>query len=445
MDNILLGISEIFQFWNLFALFLGVLIGFTAGALPGINANITIAVLIPFTFGMDPQTSMMLLCGVYCSSSFSGSFPAVLLGIPGTASAVVTTFDGYPMTKKGEGGIALGVSTVSSVLGGIISGIILVSIAPFLASQALKFGPPEYFSLTILGFCTVAGMSQQGGAIKNLISMVFGLLIATVGMDPQSGFSRYTFGITDLIDGFQLVPMLIGLFGVSAVLELSQQSDKKALDEAKIPKVSRIMPDFSTFKRILPIIIISAILGSLIGIIPGAGMIMAIYLAYHIAKQLYKKKKFGEGIAEGVAAPESANNAVAGSSMVPLLSLGIPGNSVSALLIGALMIHGLRPGPSFFTKTPEIAYLLVLGFIVSYIFIFPIGIFVAKFLSQTILKISSDFLNGIIIILCLTGSFAINNNIFDVWVAVLFGLIGFVFNKLEVSLSPLVLAIVLGS
>ncbi|MDX8047265.1 tripartite tricarboxylate transporter permease [Gracilibacillus sp. S3-1-1] len=445
MEGALIGLQQVFELGNLLALFLGVLCGLVAGTLPGINANITIAILIPITFGMDPQVAIMLLVGVYCASCFGGSFPAILLRIPGTASSVVTTFDGFPMTQRGEGGKALGISTVASVMGGIISGIILLTLAPFLAEQALKFGPAEYFALTILGLSTVVGMSKEGGLVKNLISMVIGLLIATIGMGPQTGYPRFTFGSTNLLDGISLIPLLIGLFGISAVLEIAQTAKKDQASSKKVPKVSRILPEFKLFKRLVPTISISALIGSFIGVIPGAGMIMAIYIAYDQAVRRFKDKKFGTGVPEGVAAPEAANNAVVGSSMVPLLSLGIPGNSASALFLGALMIQGLRPGPELFTDHPDVAYPLIIGFLVAYIFVFPLGILVAKFLSGTILKIPANILNGIVIALCMTGAFAIRNNIFDVWVAIAFGVLGFIFHKLQLSYSPLILAIVLGS
>lgn len=445
MDGILLGLTEVFQFWNLLALFAGVSLGLIVGCLPGLNDNITMAILVPLTFGLDPQIGILLLIGVYCSACFGGSFPAILLKIPGTASSVVTTFDGYPMVQKGEAGTALGISTISSVFGGIVSALILLTLAPFLASQALKFGPAEYFSLVILGLSTIIGMTKRELLLKSIIVTVIGLVIATVGMSPQTGYPRFSMGISNLTGGIPLIPLLIGLFGVSSVLEMSEELIKGTVRK-KIQKVKRIIPSRKLIRRLLPTMTTSSLLGSIIGVIPGAGMIMAIYLAYDQAMRMNKDKKeqFGKGIPEGVAAPEAANNAVVAGSMVPLVSLGVPGNSASVIFLGGLMIHGLRPGPALFEDFPEIAYLLIVGFLVAYFFVFPLGILMAKFLVGMILRIPRSVLSGVVLLLCVTGAFAVRNNPFDVWVAILFGVIGFAFGKLNLSYAPLVLAVVLG-
>lgn len=447
MEGFLIGISEITQISNLMFLLIGVIIGLVVGTLPGMNDNITIAVLIPITFGMEPQSAMMLLVGIYCATCFGGSFPAILLKIPGTASSVVTTFDGYPMALKGQGGQALGISTISSTIGGVISGIALLTLAPFLAVQALKFGPAEYFSLIILGLCTVIGMAR-GNVIKSMISVLVGLFISIIGMSPQTGYARFTMGSEQILDGIPLVPLMIGLFGVSAVLDIFDSNQKNITDTATgNVSVNKILPDFKLFKRILPTTLISGSLGTVIGVLPGAGMIMGVYMAYDRTVQRLKNKvkNFGEGAPEGVAAPESANNAVVASSMVPLISLGIPGNSVSALFIGALMIHGLQPGPALFNNNPEISYLLIIGFLVAYVFIFPLGILMAKFLTTTILKVPKELLASTILVLCFTGAFAFKNSMFDLWIIIAFGIIGYIFNKLNVPFSALILAVVLGS
>lgn len=446
MDGFLIGITELLQVSSLLFLLIGVIIGLIVGTLPGMNDNITIAVLIPITFGMEPQSAMMLLVGIYCATCFGGSFPAILLNIPGTASSIVTTFDGYPMALKGQGGRALGISTVSSTIGGIISGIALLTLAPFLAIQALKFGPAEYFSLIILGFCTVVGMAK-GNFIKSMIAMLIGLFISIIGMSPQTGYSRFTFDSVNLLDGIPLVPLMIGLFGVTAVLELfdTPRADVQDVKTAMV-KVDKILPDFKLFKRILPTTLYSGTLGTIIGILPGAGMIMAVYMSYDqtVRRLKNKVKNFGQGAPEGVAAPEAANNAVVASSMVPLVSLGIPGNSVSALFIGALMIHGLQPGPALFKENPEVAYLLIIGFLAAYAFIFPLGILMAKFLTMTILKVPKELLAATIVVLCFTGAFAFKSSLFDLWIIVAFGIIGYIFNKMNIPFSALILAVVLG-
>lgn len=444
MEGFLIGLNELINISNLLFLLAGVVIGLIVGTLPGMNDNITIAVLIPVTFGMEPQHGLLLLVGIYCATCFGGSFPAILLNIPGTASSVVTTFDGYPMAKKGLAGQALGISTVSSIIGGVISGIALLAFAPILAEQALKFGPAEYFSLILLGFCTVIGMAT-GNVIKSMIAVLLGLFISTIGMSPQTGQARFTFGNPYLLDGIPLVTLMIGLFGVAAVFEMIFDKAVKQPIGEKV-KVGRILPDFKLFKRILPTALISGTTGTIVGILPGAGMIMAIYLAYDqtVRRLKHKVKNFGQGAPEGVAAPEAANNAVVASSMIPLISLGIPGNSVSALFIGALMIHGLQPGPALFVDSPEISYLLIVSFLAAYVFIFPLGILMAKFLTTTIVKIPKDVLGATVIVLCFTGAFAFKNSVFDFWIIIIFGVIGFICNRLNIPFSALILAVVLG-
>lgn len=444
MDGILLGFSELLSVPNLSMLLFGVVIGLVVGTLPGLNDNITIAVLIPVTFGMDPQQGLLLLVGVYCSACFGGSFPAILLRIPGTASAVVTTFDGYPMAQKGQAGRALGISTVSSVIGGVISGLALLALAPMLAEQALKFGPAEYFSLIILGFCTVFGMAY-GNIVKTILAVFIGLFISMIGMSPQTGQARFTFDNMHLIDGIPLVTLMIGLFGIAAVFDMIVEPATH-IERKQLQKVGRILPDRKLFRRILPTALISGVTGTVVGILPGAGMIMAIFLAYDqtVRRLKNKVKNFGQGAPEGVAAPEAANNAVVASSMIPLMSLGIPGNSVSALFVGALMIHGLQPGPALFRDAPEISYLLIAAFLFAYVYIFPLGLITAKFLTSTILRLPKEYLGAGIVVLCFTGAFAFKNSLFDFWIVIVFGLIGFICNKLRISFSALILAIVLG-
>ncbi len=430
-------------------LFFGVVVGLVVGTIPGLNDSITLAVLIPVTFSMDPGYAFPLLVGIYCSACYGGSIPAILLRIPGTASSIVTALDGHQMAKKGRGGEAIGISTTSSVFGGITSSLILLFFAPILASYALKFGPPEYFALALLGLSTVAGMSG-GNMVKSLIVCVIGLFIATVGISPLTGYPRFTFDTPNLFDGVPFIPMLIGLFGVTSVLELAERIAKERKKGTKqsnesVQMEGKMIPSLSMVKRLLPTWLTSSAIGNVIGIIPGAGMLMAIYLAYDQAIRRNKDKKFGTGVPEGVAAPEAANNSVVASSMVPLLSLGVPGNSTSALFLGALLIQGLRPGPSLFNDTPEIAYLIVVSFLVANIIMGPMGLLLGRFLSRLIFKIPQELLGAVISVLCLTGAFSVGNSIFDVWVAIFFGILGYIFNKVNMPHSPLILAIVLGA
>ncbi len=326
MEHILTAFLNVLSPDVLFVLFLGVALGLVVGALPGLNDTITLAVLIPITFSLDPRYAFKLLVGVYTSACYGGSIPAILLNIPGTASSVVTTLDGHAMTVKGQAGLALGISTTSSVFGGISSSLVLMFLAPTLAAYALRFGPAEYFALAILGLSTVVGMAGDN-VLKNIIVCALGLFISTIGMSPETGFPRFDFGIPYLLEGIPFVPMLIGLFGVASVFEMAldimQRGGSMACDA--VPKIGRTLPDKEMVKRLMPTWIKSSVIGNVIGIIPGAGMIMAIYLAYDQAVRANPDKEFGTGVPEGVAAPEAANNAVVASSMVPLMALGVPG------------------------------------------------------------------------------------------------------------------------
>lgn len=444
MENLLLGLTQTLQPMNFIVLAAGVTLGLIVGALPGLNDSITLAILIPVTFGMDTQVAMCLLIGVYVSACYGGSIPAILLKIPGTASSVVTTFDGLPMTRRGEAGLALSISTFSSVFGGIFSSLVLVFFSPLLAAQALRFGPPEYLMLAIMGMSTVIGMADKA-MLKNILSMALGLVIACIGLTPQTGYPRLTFGNPYMLEGIPLVPMLIGLFGITSILELAESLGGIKNITEQVQKVHVGFLDKAMCKRLLPTWVQSSTLGSVIGVIPGAGMIMAIYLAYDQARRRNPDKIFGTGVPEGVAAPEAANNAVVASSMVPLLSLGVPGNSTSALFLGALMIQGLRPGPALYRDYPEVAYLLLIGFLVANIIMLPLGLAFCNFLAGKILRLRRELLSGLVLILCVTGAFAVNNSIYNIWVIIAFGTIGYFMNKYRLPQSPLILAMVLGS
>lgn len=446
MGDILLGLQVLIQPESLLALLAGVVIGLIVGSLPGLNDSITMAVLIPITFGMEPQIAFCLLVGIYCASATGGSIPSILLKIPGTASATVTAFDGYPMSQKGKSGEALGISVTSSAFGGITSALILLFLSPFLARQALKFGPPEYFMLAVLGMSTVVGMAGNKIA-KNLIAMSVGLLFSCIGMSPQTGLARFTFGNANLLEGISLVPMLIGLFGITSILELIETIGPGMTEAIKenYEKVKTKMPDKKMAKRLLPTWIQSSAIGNIIGIIPGAGMVMAIFMAYDQAVRTHPKLEFGTGVPEGIAAPEAANNAVVASSMVPLLSLGVPGNSTSALFLGALTIQGLRTGPSLFRDNPDMAYLIVLGFIVANIIMLPLSLFYCNFLATAVLKLKREILSGIVLILCVTGAFSVGNNPFNIVIIIFFGFVGYTFNKYKIPQSSLILASILGS
>ena len=446
MDGVWLGFLNLVEPLTLISLFFGTVLGLIVGSLPGINDSITMAVLIPITFGMPAEMAMGLLTGIYCASACGGSIPSILLKIPGTASATVTAFDGYPMAQKGRAGEALGIAISSSTFGGIMSALVLLFLSPFLAKQSLRFGPPEYFMLAILGMSTVIGMAGKNIA-KNILSMTIGLLISCIGMSTQTGRIRFTMGQVSLMDGVPLIPMLIGLFGITSILELIETIRDHPAYEQAVDRKSRVrvrLPDKAMRKRLLPIWAQSGLIGNIIGIIPGAGMIMAIFMAYDQAQRRHPDLEFGTGVPEGIAAPEAANNAVVASSMVPLLSLGVPGNSTSALFLGALTIQGLKTGPSLFHETPEMGYMIILGFLLCNLIMLPLSVAYTNILATAVLRLRREILSGIVLALCVTGAFAINNNPFNIVIMIAFGLTGYFFNKYKIPQSPLILSSILG-
>lgn len=447
MENILLGLSRLADPSVLLMLFFGVLLGLTVGALPGLNDSITIAVLIPVTFGMKPDMAFALLVGIYVSSACGGSIPAVLLEIPGTASAMVTAEDGHQLKKKGRGLEALSICMTSSVFGGLTSSLVLLFLAPVLASFALKFGPPEYFMLGILGMATVIGMAGKN-PWKHFLSMGFGIWLSFIGISTSTGMDRFTFGQMSLMDGIPLVPRMIGLFGILSVLKIAEKVGKESHDSGDVYKANTqdrvAFPSLKMCKRLLPTWLRASFVGNLLGCMPGAGMTMAIYTAYDIEKRVHPELPFGSGVEEGIAAPEAANNAVVASSMVPLLSLGIPGNSTAALFIGALTIHGMAAGPTLFTKNPGSAYLIIIAFLIGNIMMLPMALLYCKYLAAQILKINPKILSAGILALCVAGSFAYKNNPFHIGIAIAFGVIGYVFYKFSIPTAPFILASILG-
>lgn len=453
MSNILLGLQQFTDPVVLLALIGGVILGLTVGAIPGLNDTITMAVLIPITFGMDSYVAIALLVGIYVASACGGSIPAILFEIPGTASAMVTTNDGYPMRLKGRGKEALSICMTSSCFGGLTSSVVLLICGPLLAGLALKFGPPEYFMVAVLGMATVVGMASKNIALS-FLSIGLGLWISCIGISPTIGLPRYTFGSVALYDGVSLIPSMIGLFGLCSVLKVfdkigKEKSQNEIMQEQQTvvdnPDDKIALPSRKMCKRLLPTWIQSSIIGNILGIIPGCGMVMAVFMSYDTAKKMHPELPFGTGVEEGIAAPEAANNAVVASSMVPLLSLGVPGNGTSSLFIGALAIHGLRTGPSLFSDYPEMAYMIILAFLIGNIFMIPASLAFCKYCAAAVLKINSKIMTAAIVVLCVTGSFATTNNVFHIGMMVVFGVIGYIYHKFDMSQSPLMLSYVLGS
>ncbi|WP_226530749.1 tripartite tricarboxylate transporter permease [Metabacillus niabensis] len=443
MDMWLDAIGTVLSGSTLLVILLGTIFGIIMGCLPGMSSTMAVSIIIPFTFTMDPATGIILLTAIYCSSVYGGSISAILLNTPGTPAGAATVLDGYELTKQGQSGKALGVSAIASCIGGIISALILTTTAPFLAEQALRFGAPEYFAVAIFGISVI---SSLGGAnpFKGLMAGTLGILIATIGMDPVNGYPRFTFSDPHLAAGLSLVPVLIGLFSVSQAFVLIQNAGTSK-EPDKINSISgKVLPSFKEFTKLLPNITRSSFIGTFIGIIPGIGGDPAAFIAYNEAMRWSKHpEKFGKGAIEGVAAPEASNNAVTGGALIPLLTLGIPGNTVTAILIGGLLIHGLRPGPMLFQQHGDVVYSLFFSLIISNLLFMVIGLACTKYFA-TILKVPAIILGPIILMLSFIGSYAIHNSYFDIWVALTFGIIGYIFRQMKVPTTPIVLAIILG-
>lgn len=443
MDVWLNAILEVLSITNLLVIFLGCVFGIIMGAIPGLSSNMSVAVVIPFTFTMEPSTGLILLAAIYCSSVYGGSISAILLNTPGTPAGAATVLDGYELTKQGLSGKALGLSVIASAVGGIISAIILSFGAPILAEQALRFGAPEYFALAVFGLTIISSLSGTN-ILKGLMAALFGVLIATVGMDPMNGNLRYTFSNESLLTGFELIPVLIGLFSISQAFILIRDKDKGAGGFEAKPVGGKLLPSFKEIKGLMPNMFRSSILGTGIGIIPGVGSDPAAFIAYNEAKRWSKKpEKFGKGSLEGLVAPESSNNAVTGGALIPLLTLGIPGNSVTAILLGGLLIQGLAPGPQLFQNHSDVVYALFFSLFLSNITFLILGLLGVKYFNK-IINIQPFILAPIIIVTSVVGSYAIFNNYFDIWVMFIFGVIGYLLRLIDVPLAPIVLAIILG-
>ncbi|HEY4543411.1 MAG TPA: tripartite tricarboxylate transporter permease [Tissierellaceae bacterium] len=441
MSDIVYGLVNAFSLLNLFAALASTAVGIVVGALPGLSAAMGVALLIPITFGMPADTALIALAGVYCGAIYGGSISAILLHTPGTSSAAATAIDGYQLTLQGKAGKALATATIASFIGGVLSTIALYTLSPLLAKLALKFGPTEYFWLSIFGLTIIAGVSSDS-MLKGLISGALGLVISTIGMDPMLGIPRFTFGATSLLEGLPFTATLIGLFSMSQVLVLSE----KKLKEMEKPKAvtDKVLLSWDEIKTILPISLYSTLIGTVVGILPGAGGTIASFMGYNEAKRFSKNKElFGKGSIEGIAGAEAANNAVTGGSLIPTLTLGIPGNSVTAILLGGLIIQGLKPGPDLFTVHGKITYTFFAGFAIVNVFMLLLGLFGVRFFAK-IAGVKDSILIPIIFSLSVVGSFAINNRMSDVWVMFIFGIIGYFAKKFNLNSAAIVLALILG-
>ena len=420
----------------------GILIGMIGGALPGVSSTMCVTLLLPFTFAMEPAVGILLLMAIYTSAVYGGSITAILINTPGTGSSAATALDGYPLTKKGRGAEALRISTFTSMIGGLFSGIALLLLSPPLSKISLLFGPSEYMLLAIIGLSAVVTLSANS-LFKGLLAAAFGLFLTTVGVDFSIGYNRFTFGILELESGVSFIPVLIGLFALSEVLKLSESRIFKIAEVAEF-QTDKFFPTKKELGGLWPTICRSSIIGLIVGILPGAGAEIGSWISYNTAKQFSKNRdEFGKGCIEGVAASETANNAVTGGALIPLLTLGIPGSSVAAVILGGLLIHGLVPGRELFTTYANITYTAIIGFIVANLLMGLFGFLLVKPFSQ-VTKIPIKYLVPVITVFCFIGAYALNNSIFDVGVMVVFGLVGYVIQKAGFHPAPIVLAMVLG-
>lgn len=440
MSAIIVSLGHIFQPATFMLLACGVFGGIVIGALPGLTSTMAIALLLPITFGMSPNDGIVMLLGIYCGAIYGGCISAILLKTPGTPASAATTLDGHPMAQRGEAGRALSIATVSSAFGGIISGLLLIMIAPVLARFALQFGPTEFFALAVFGLSIIIGISNKSIA-KGLSAGFLGLLLATVGIDNVSGTVRFTFGSSNLLNGFQLIPSMIGLFAVSQVF----LSMERVVQPPEVrQKVTRLFPTKADFFALLPTAIRGSIIGTLIGAIPGTGGDIAAFVSYNTAQRLSKAPdEFGTGCVKGIAAPESANNGTTGGTLIPLLTLGVPGDSSTAVLLGAFTLQGLQAGPLLFTRHGDLVNIIFTGFMVANVLMLILGLGLMRFYVKA-LSAKTYYIIPAILMLCVVGSFAINTSYFDVYVMFAFGIIGYFFTKMKIPLSPIVLAFILG-
>ncbi len=440
MDAVIQGVLLIADPTNIALIFISVLIGVLVGALPGLSSPMAVALLLPFTITMEPVPAIAMMAALYCAGTFGGSITAILINAPGAPPAVATAFDGYPMAKRGEAGRALGIAAVSSISGGIISLIIFLLATPLLAKIATSFRPMEYFALAVFALSMLASISGKS-SLRNLIAGAVGVLLGTAGIHLTTGVERFTFGVPELTEGVSFVPVLIGLFAMGELLNQSQAGEK-TLEIIKAGVVK--LPSREDFRRIWGTILRSSGIGTFIGVLPAEGATVAAIMGYNEARRWSKRKdEFGKGCPEGIAGPEAANNAATGGAMVPTLALGIPGSATTAVILAALIMHGFRPGPYLMKETPEFVYAIFSAMLVANFMFLVIGLAGAKVFSRITL-IPRTFLWPSVFVFSLIGSYSYGASVFDVWVMLVAGVIGFLMLRHGFAPAPLVMGLILG-
>ncbi|WP_226040281.1 tripartite tricarboxylate transporter permease [Natrinema sp. DC36] len=442
IEHIVQGFANVMDPVTLALMIAGVLLGILMGSIPGMTATMTIAVMLSFTYTMDPANGMMLLLGIFGGAVYAGSIPAILIRTPGTPSAAATIFDGYPLSQNGDAGRAIRVSTIASFVGGVISVFMLMFFSPIIADAALRFRSPEFFALAVFGLTVIASVSGDS-VTKGMISGLLGMLVATVGIDSVTGYQRFTFDVPELLTGVEFIAVMIGLFGIAEGLRKYSQGisdDQNQVDQ----EIEGYLPSIGDLKAIAPVSVGSGVIGSLIGAIPGAGGDIAAFITYNEATRWLKNATpaFGDGNIRGVAAAEAGNNGSTGGALIPTFTLGIPGDSVSAILIGALLVHDVNPGPALYQDEPALLYTIFVGFLIIYVFILLFGLFGANYWARLI-TIPQSLLWPVILILCIVGAMALNGNVFDVWIMLAAGALGYVMRLQGYPLAPMVLGLIL--
>lgn len=425
---------------SLLFILIGVTAGIIVGSLPGLTATMGCALLIPFTFSLPPIQGLVMLMGIFSGGIYGGSISGILIRTPGTPAAAATLLDGHPLSQKGQAGKAIGIATIASFVGGTIGALIMSFLSPYIARIGLKFGPPEFFALAIFGLSMIVSISGKS-ILKGAISAVFGLLITTIGFDPLSGVPRFAFGNANLLGGIEFIPALIGLFGFAQVF---RNIEKMEIVPHIKSNVGKIIPSGKEIVKLLPTMFKSGAMGAFIGSIPGLGCDIAAFIAYGEAKRTSKHpEEFGKGALEGIAAPEAANNGATGGAMIPMLTLGIPGDAVTAVLLGALTIHGLQPGPLLFRDHIDIVYPIFAGMILCQVALLIVGLSGAKMFARLI-NINRKVITPVIFLLCIMGSYSMRFSFFDVGLALIIGIVAYFMEYSGFSVSPILLALILG-
>jgi putative tricarboxylic transport membrane protein len=443
MQYLIPATGLLFTLENILWINIGVFIGSVFAAIPGLSVILCVILFLPVTYTMSAIPGMMFLLGIYCAGGYGGSVSAILINTPGTPHAAATMLDGHPLSKQGRTKAALKIALYASTFGGVFSALMLLFLGPQVARMAAKLGTPEYFMVCVFGLTIIAGVSGKS-IIRGLISACLGLFISCIGSDPMTSYDRFTFGISRLYLGMDLAVCLIGLFALVEIMAKSERRlDSLKLDAAKIKDDGKITKE--EYKRMIRPVIMSSIIGSLVGIIPGTGASEASWFSYSQAKNMSKHpEEFGHGSVEGIAAAESANNAVTGATLIPLLTLGIPGDGTVAIMLSALMINGLNPGLSLFTTDGDIMYAIMLGLILVNLFMLLQGKFLTSLFAKVV-SIPQEILTPIIVIFCFAGAYSVNGNYFDVGIALVFAVLAWILRKLDLPAVPILLGMVLGS